>query len=68
VRVSSDLKLQRVAAGQGIPSKYISLAGMLWHSMQSGQATEILTSRILANIAGSVTIEVFTVREVFGHL
>jgi hypothetical protein len=36
--------------------------------MQLGQATEILTSRILANIAGSVTIEVFTVREVFGHL
>jgi hypothetical protein len=37
-------------------------------SAMCGQATEILVSRILANIAGSVTMAVFTVREVFGHL
>jgi hypothetical protein len=61
-------KCERAAAGQGSPSKYISLAGMLWPSVQCGQATEILMSRILANIAGSVTMAVFTVREVFGHL
>jgi len=53
--------------GQGTCPKYISLAGILWPSMQCGHATDIFKCRSLNSTGGLVSIAVATSCNVFGQ-